>query len=180
MSRGVIIAMLMAVLSPMTGHSNEEKTRVVIRRGVFMGLDPGLALRFGGAQRPIYTRLALRLGGCLTPKLLLGVDWRIDIFTGNAKRAVQRRHTIGPVLTAFLFQGIFLRPYIHLGGISPIYTSIGLQTGYEFSFGRLGALGVAVGGDADIPFNGQPPLGYTVFALFYLTAYDLRNRRNRD
>ena len=145
-----------------------------------MGLDPGLAMRFDETGGPIYARLDLRLGGCFNPRVQLGMDWRMDILAANGEHAVEKRQTIGPVLIVFLLRGWFARPYLHLGGLSPVYTSIGLQTGYELSFSRFGAFGMALGGDADVPFNGRPPLGYTAFALLYLTAYDLRTRRGRD
>ncbi len=158
---------------------NGDKDRV-LRRGVFMGLDPGLSVRVDETGTPVYLRLDLRLGGCITPRIQLGVDWRMDLLAGGGSSAPEKRHTIGPVLTLFLIRGWFVRTYVHLGNINPFYITAGAQTGYEFSAGRFGAIGLALGGDADIPFNGEPPLGYSLSAVFYLTAYDLGSRRGRE
>ena len=156
-----------------------EKPDDARRRGMYIGLDPGAAIRFDDGEFPVYARLQFRVGGCFSPRLHLGVDWRTDIFTANAEHVVNSRHSVGPVLTAFLIKGWFVRPNVHVGGFRPVYALVGAQTGYEFPWGKLGAVGFALGGDADIQFDG-PPLGYTVSAVLYLTAYDLRNRRDRD
>lgn len=151
----------------------------VNKRGVYIGLDPGTAVRFDDGEIPIYARLEFRVGGCFSPRLHLGMDWRTDIFTANAEDAAHSRHSIGPVLTAFLIKGWFLRPYIHVGGFRSVSALIGAQTGYEFGWGKLGAIGFAVSGDTDIPFSG-PPLGYTTSVVMYFTAYDIQSRRDRD
>ena len=145
-----------------------------------MGLDPGLSVRVDETGTPVYLRLDLRLGGCITPRVQLGADWRMDLLAGGGSGANEKRHTIGPVLTFFMIQGWFIRTYVHLGGINPFYMTAGAQSGYEFSVGRFGAMGLALGGDTDILFNGQPPLGYSFSFLFYLTAYDLGSRRGRE
>lgn len=175
-----IVGLSVIFASPSTSESADRNGGPVVRKGVFMGLDPGFAMRIEDNRLPVYARLDLRVGGCLTPRVHLGMDWRMDILAGNGAHAVEKRQTIGPVLTVFLLRGWFARPYVHLGGAFPFYASLGLQSGYEFSWGRFAAAGIAVGGDADIPFDGQPPLGYTTFLSVYLSAYDLGTRRGRD
>jgi hypothetical protein len=145
-----------------------------------MGMDPGLSLRIDETGTPLYARLDLRMGSCLTRRLHLGADWRMDTLVAGGDRPFQKRHELGPVLTYFLLEGWFFRTFIHIGGLEPFFITAGIQSGYEFSAGKFAGIGLALGGDLDIPFDGQPPQGYSISAIIYLTAYDLMNRRNRD
>lgn len=177
----VVVAAALFACAPATAHDEvREGPGRVRRRGVFMGLDPGLALRLDDFGTPLYARLDLRLGGCFNPRVHLGVDWRMDLLVTGEEGAIQKRHEIGPVLTVFLLKGWFARVFAHIGDFKPFYVTAGVQTGYEFSFGRFSAIGFALGGDADIRFDGEPPPGYSFTAALYLTAYDLGNRRGRE
>lgn len=144
-----------------------------------MGLDPGLALRFNEYGTPMYARLNLRLGGCVNQRVQIGADWRMDILVTGAPEAPLTRHEIGPVATFYLHKGWFLRPFAHIGSVKPFILSVGTSIGYEWSMGRFSGVGIAVGGDTDIRFDG-PPDGYSVFFSIYLTAYDLGTRRGRN
>lgn len=157
-----------------------SKSSRVIRRGVYMGMDPGLVGRFEPDGMPVYFRLNLRIGGCISSRLLLGADWRMDLLAGGGQNPPEKRHTIGPVLSLFLVQGWFVRGSLHVGGIQPFLFNLGAQTGYEFSFGRYGAVGFAFGSSVDIPVDGELPRNVAVSGLLFLSAYDLGTRRGRE
>jgi len=152
----------------------------VIREGLTMGLDPGLALRFDASGAPLYARLDLRIAGCLTRWLQIGGDVRGDILTTITRDAVQKRYEIGPVAAFFIARGWFARFFVHFAGIDPVSFTAGGQTGYEFSWDKFSAAGVALGGDADIPVNGEPLLGYSFSASLFFSAYALGTRSGRD
>jgi hypothetical protein len=158
----------------------DDSPRPVRRQGVFMGLDPGLALRLEGDLTPLYARLDLRIGGCVTPWFHLGADWRGDLAVTQVPRTPETRHEIGPVASFFLVEGWFARVFVHLAGVEPVSITAGGQTGYEFSMGRFSAIGFFLGADVDLPVNGQPPIAYSFSAGLYLTAYDLGSRRGRE
>lgn len=172
------ILLALPVLSLAGGEADE--TPRVRRRGGFMGLDPGLVLRLEEGGTPLYARLDVRGGGCFNPRVHLGVDWRMDLLVTGQDEVMQKRHEIGPVLTVFMLEGWFARLFAHIGGIGPFYTTLGLQTGYEFSTGKFAAVGITLGSGADVRFDGEAPLGYSFTAALYLTAYDLGNRRGRE
>jgi hypothetical protein len=147
---------------------------------MFMGLDPGLSLRMEQEASPLYARLHLRLGGCITDAFHLGVDWRMDHIMTQMEGVPEKRHEVGPVATFFMIRGWFARTFVHLAGIEPWLLTAGGQTGYEFSFNRYGAIGFALGADTDVPVDGQPPIAYSFSLAIYLTAYDLGSRRGRE
>jgi hypothetical protein len=160
------------------GTTHDERSAQVLRRGILMGLDPGISQRLDETGMPLYARLDLRVGGCITPRLQLGMDWRMDLLLGGGDNPIERRHQIGPVLTFFIYRGWFTRAFGHLGGYNPWFATAGAQTGYEFPTGRFTAIGFALGADADIPLDGNVPTGYAFSALLYLTAYELGTRRD--
>jgi hypothetical protein len=164
-----------ALGEPLNEHRGE-----VVREGLAMGLDPGLALRFDASGTPLYARLDLRIAGCLTRWLQMGGDVRGDILTTITPSAAQKRFEIGPVATFFIARGWFARFFVHFAGIDPIAFTAGGQTGYEFSWNEFSAVGVALGGDADIPVDGEPLQGYSFSASLYFSAYDLGTRAGRD
>lgn len=169
---------LLAADARAEGYSRLEQP--VRRQGMFMGLDPGLSLRMEQAASPLYARLHLRLGGCLTDRFHLGADWRMDQIVTEMSGVPEKRHEIGPVATFFMIEGWFARVFVHLAGIEPWLLTAGGQTGYEFSFNRFGAIGFALGADTDLPVDGQPPIAYSFSLSIYLTAYDLGSRRGRE
>jgi hypothetical protein len=169
-----------ALLLPIGAAGDPDRRPAVGRRGAFMGLDPGLALRVEDGVTPLYARLDLRVGGCLDPRFQLGLDWRMDLLVTVEEGAMQKRHELGPVATVFLVRGWFARIFAHVGGFDPFLTTVGGQTGYEFSAGRFSAVGFALCGDADIRYDGEPPPGYSFSLALYLTAYDLGTRRGRE
>jgi hypothetical protein len=155
--------------------------RVELRRhGVVMGLDPGLALRMEESGLPLYARMDLRIGGCIRPWFQLGGDIRGDLLVTMTRGASQRRYEIGPVATFYLFSGWFTRLFVHFAGTDPVSITAGGQTGYEFSTGKYTAVGFYMGADAQIPFDGRPPIAYDFSAGFYFSAYDLAQRKGRD
>ncbi len=171
---------VLIITSTTLSDASRKYEKHVRRKGAFMGLDPGLALRFDETGTPLYARLDLRIGGCLTPRLALGADWRMDLLVTGENAAWPKRHEIGPVLTFFLVKGWFFRTFAHIAGFDPFFCTVGVQSGYEFSMGKFSAVGLVFGGDVDIPFTGEPPTGYSVSAALYLTAYDLGTRRGRE
>jgi len=162
------------------GEDYSRLEQPVRRQGLFMGLDPGVALRVEQAGTPLYARLHLRLGGCITDRFHLGADWRGDQIVTAVDGAVEKRHEVGPVATFFLVRGWFARVFVHVAGIDPWMFTAGGQSGYEFSLDRFGAIGFALGGDTDVPVDGQPPVAYALSFSVYLTAYDLASRRGRE
>lgn len=171
------LALALALAAPAALADAREE---VIREGVTMGLDPGLALRVDATGSPLYARLDLRIAGCLTRWLQLGGDVRADILTTITRGAFQRRYEVGPVATFFVVRGWFVRTFVHLAEFHPVTITAGGQTGYEFSWDRFTAIGFALGADADIPLDGSP-IPATSFSLsIYLSAYDLATRSGRD
>ncbi|NLN63249.1 MAG: hypothetical protein GX146_10270 [Myxococcales bacterium] len=150
------------------------------REGLVMGLDPGLVLRHVDDEWKLFARLNLRFAGCIGPRVQMGVDWRMEIFTAGQGSNVPNRHEIGPVLTVFAHKGWFFRFYSHVGALHPFRVTVGAGTGYEWSLGRFTGMGVAVGGDVDILFTGAPPPAQAVFVVWHLSAYDLKTRRGRE
>jgi hypothetical protein len=176
------VAIAIAAASPARASGDDLSTRSgpVIREGATMGLDPGLALRFDASGMPLYARLDLRIAGCLTRWLQLGGDVRADILSTITRGAAQRRYEIGPVAAFFVARGWFTRLFVHFAGVDPVSFTAGGQTGYEFSWDRFTALGVALGGDADVPVDGRPLLAYSFSISVYLSAYALGTRSGRD
>ena len=158
----------------------DEPRDPTARRGVLMGLDPGLALRMDDTGLPVYARLDLRIGGCVRPWLQIGGAVRADLLVTITRGAEQRRYEIGPVATFFLARGLFARLFVHLAGFEPVSIAAGAQAGYELDAGRFTAIGLYAGAGAQIPFDGEPPLAYDFSAGFYFTAYDLAQRSGRD
>ena len=180
MVAAVAVAIATAAPAAAAGGDLEAHRGAVIREGVTMGLDPGLALRFDASGVPLYARLDLRIAGCLTRWLQLGGDLRADILSTITRGAAQRRYEIGPVAAFFIARGWFARVFVHLAGVDPVSFTAGGQTGYEFSWDRFTALGFALGGDADVPVDGSPLLAYSVSLSIYLSAYNLGQRSGRD
>jgi hypothetical protein len=174
-----IAAAVLASTAALGGEPDEHRDPTV-RRGVLMGLDPALALRMDDSGLPVYARLDLRIGGCIRPWLQLGGDVRADLLATMTRGAAQKRYEIGPVATFFLARGLFARLFVHLAGIEPVTITAGAQTGYEFDTGHFTAVGFSLGADAEIPFDGEPPLAWAFAAGFYFTAYDLAQRSGRD
>jgi len=162
------------------GEEPFEPRAEVRRRGAVMGLDPGLALRMEESLLPLYARMDLRIGGCIRPWFQLGGDIRGDLLVTMTRGASKRRYEIGPVATFFLLRGWFARAFVHFAGVEPVSITAGGQTGYEFSTGKFTSVGFYAGADAQIPFDGRPPLAYDFSAGFYFSAYDLAQRRGRD
>lgn len=175
-----LVAIAIAAASPAAAEPLSSPRGPTIREGVTMGLDPGLALRFDASGAPLYARLDLRIGGCLTRWFQLGGDVRADLLATITRGAAQKRYEIGPVATFFVARGWFARFFVHLAGIDPVSLTGGGQTGYEFSWDKFSAIGLAVGGDADVPLNGDPLLGYSFSASLYFSAYNLGTRSGRD
>jgi hypothetical protein len=170
-----LIAPGAALGEPVAGRRGET-----IREGVTMGLDPGLALRFDASGAPLYARLDLRIAGCLTRWLQIGGDLRADVLATITRGADQRRYEIGPVAGFFIARGWFARFFVHLAGVDPVSITAGGQTGYELSWDRFSAIGIALGADADVPVDGSPLLAYSFSASFYFSAYALGTRSGRD
>ena len=177
----ISIALLLIWMSfSTTASANSPSEQPLKRTGVLMGLDPGVVLRFNESGEPIFVRLSLRVGGCFTSRIQLGMDWRMDIWAGGDIVSNQTQHEIGPVATFFLIRGWFVRSYVHIGAIHPFVLTSGVATGYEWSMGRFSGGGIQLGGDADIRVDGHAPDGYALLFGFYLTAYDLATRRGRN
>jgi hypothetical protein len=176
----LFMALIWMCTSATTHAQTELSKQPVVRKGVLMGLDPGVAVRFNEDGRPVFARLTLRIGGCFNRRIQLGADWRMDVWAGGDRVARQNRHEVGPVATFFLIRGWFLRAYTHVGTIDPFVMTTGLATGYEWSMGRFGGGGIVLGGDSGVRFDGNAPDGYSIFGSFYLTAYDLGTRRGRN
>jgi len=176
----IAVAAAMAAPVAASGGDLSAHSGGVIREGVTMGLDPGLALRVDASGMPIYARLDLRIAGCLTRWLQLGGDLRGDVLATITRGADQRRYEIGPVAAFFIAGGWFARLFVHFAGVEPVSFTAGGQTGYEFSWDRFTALGFAIGGDADVPVDGSPLLAYSFSLSFYLSAYALGTRSGRD
>ena len=170
----------MAAPSAALGEPLTLRRGEVIREGVTMGLDPGLAVRFDASGAPLYARLDLRIAGCLTRWLQLGGDVRGDILSTITPGAAQKRYEIGPVAAFFIARGWFVRAFVHFAGIDPVSFTAGGQTGYEFSWDKFSAAGVALGGDVDFPVDGSPLLATSFSLSIYLSAYNLGQRSGRD
>jgi hypothetical protein len=171
-----------AALVLLSAHvgAREKERKPLRRQGAVMGLDPGLVLRSESDELKVFARLNLRLAGCITPKVQMGADWRMEIFVGGEGGVVPNRHEIGPVLTVFALKGWFFRFYSHLGAFEPFRVTVGAGTGYEWELGRFSGMGLSVGGDVDVLFNGDPPPAQAFFVTWYLSAYDLGARRGRN
>ena len=174
----MLAALCLVAIEAAADYSRLEQP--VRRQGMFMGMDPGVALRVEPLGQPVYARLDIRLGGCITDRFHLGVDWRGDQIVNQVDGVPEKRHEIGPVATFFMIEGWFARIFVHLAGIEPVVFTGGGQTGYEWSFNRYGAIGFALGADTDVPVDGQPPIAYSFSLSVYLTAYDLGSRRGRE
>jgi hypothetical protein len=176
---GAALALSLAACAA-AADDDPRRAGPVRRQGVFLGMDPGLALRFDESGVPIYARLDLRVGGCLTPRVHLGADWRGDLLVGGVAGAPPSRHEIGPVIAFFLVEGWFVRAFAHVARVGPFTAVAGGQTGYEWTLDRFSAVGFAAGGDAELAAEGQPLAAWSVSAGFYLSAYDLGTRSGRD
>ncbi|MBN2714649.1 MAG: hypothetical protein JXX14_02265 [Deltaproteobacteria bacterium] len=181
LSLAAFLCLCLSLLLPAIASAQKKVSeQPVARKGVFMGLDPGVAMRFNDFGKPVFARLTLRIGGCINRRIQLGADWRMDIWAGGDRVAQQNTHEIGPVATFFLVRGWFARVYTHIGAIDPFTLTNGSATGYEWSMGRFSGGGILIGGDSNIRFDGHAPDAYSIFASFYLTAYDLGTRRGRN
>ena len=174
------IAAALALALALAAAASSAERGAVVREGVAMGLDPGLAVRFDDAGAPVYARLDLRIAGCLTRWLQLGGDVRADLLATITRGADQRRFEIGPVAALFVARGWFVRLFVHLAALDPVSFTAGGQTGYEFSWDRFTGIGFALGGDADVPVDGSPLVAWSFSVSLFLSAYDLARRAGRD
>jgi hypothetical protein len=182
-SRALAVALGLALsLAAFAAAADDDPRRAgpVRRQGVFLGMDPGLSLRFDESGVPIYARLDFRVGGCLSPRVHLGADWRADLLVGGVAGAPPSRHEIGPVIAFFLVEGWFVRAFAHVARVNPFTAVLGGQSGYEWTMDRFTAIGFALGGDAEFATEGHPLAAWSISAGFYLSAYDLGTRSGRD
>ncbi|MDD5309428.1 MAG: hypothetical protein PHU25_19095 [Deltaproteobacteria bacterium] len=176
-----IAALAVAVVvvgRPAASAADEPRTYMPVRDGLAMGLDPGVALRSMPGAMPVYIRLDLRIGGCLTRWLLLGADWRGDFISTLTPNAPNTIMELGPVIGFFPWKGLFTRIFVHVAALEPFGAAAGGQLGYEFGIDRFTAAGFALGGDYDVRFDGQT--GWSAGITLFLSAYDLLERFGRD
>jgi hypothetical protein len=169
---------LLLLCAPVAALADEAPAYPLIRDGLAMGLDPGAAVRSMDGTMPVYIRLDLRLGGCLTRWLVLGADWRADFISTLTPNAPNTLMELGPVIGFFPWRGLILRIFAHVSTMEPFGTATGGQLGYEFAIDRFTAAGFALGGDWDTHFDGQ--MGWSAAVSLFLSAYDLMERFGRD
>ncbi len=181
----VISGCLLLGTSAAQGFDEDEGPSSPRRRGWWIGIDPGLVLLWSDENAPLYARIPLRLGYCITDWFHLGADFRYDILVTiereNGVPSSQRRFGLGA--TFFLVDGWFARPSGLLNISETIFISAGLQTGYEFRFDKFAGIGFAVSTDYEHPVRepfGEESPAWVFGVALYLTAYDLGERLGRD
>jgi hypothetical protein len=152
---------------------------------MLIGLDPGLALMLQNQETPLYARLHLRLGYCVTDWFQLTGDMRYDLLvTGVHLRGFASSiRRFGVAGNFFALEGWFLKPSALFNIGEAIYFSPSLQSGYEFMLSRFAALGFALSGAYEVPIkyvDGEASPAWVFGVTLYLTAYDLLTRRGRD
>jgi len=182
---------VLATLLAASGVSAREDSDVKVRRkGLAMGLDPGIGVRIwtgegGQHQTPLYARFQLRVGGCPARWVMLSADMVTDMLVSNMgeRQFPPGQRRFGMAAAFFVHEGLFLHPQVLINPDEYTMLLTGLQVGYEFSIGKRTAVGLAAYGEYEFPIEpGAGDIdGWITGLNIYLSAYDLLTRpRNED
>ncbi len=126
--------------------TERKNTDFPARKELYAGLDPGVILQESGGDKPsILFRANFRIGWCIRPWALLGVDYSLDVLIDSLEQGNAGGSQILHLMSTFFpVKGLYLRAGAGWDSSYVNRWSLDGGIGYEFGLNKRGGLAIGL------------------------------------